>query len=214
MDFHSPFVRLTERLEYFEHRAHSFRRSDLDCLILLADLSNETVSKRFQDVLISFDKGFAMMEDSTKIEYVQRLVEINKITVEFPKKDLDGTLSDELIPSFQLPISDKSRVLALCQEMRKIIFSADHFDEPHKRRLLNRIAAIEQQVHQKRGYFDIVRGGINDLGETLNKFGKDIEPLTKRMQEVVQIARKATKEYDQLPPPEEVKKLPPPDNVE
>lgn len=117
-----------------------------------------------------------------------------------------------LLPTFSLAQADKDRVLELCTGMRKIIFASQDFDEPHKKRLLNRIAAIEKQVHSPKGLFDVVLGGVSDVGETLGKFGKDIKPLTDRMNEVVKITRKGTKEYDQIPAPEDIKRLPAPDD--
>ena len=119
--------------------------------------------------------------------------------------------TEELLPVFELEQHDKERIFKLCTDMRKIVFASSVFDEPHKKRLLNRIAAIEKQVHSPKGLFDVILGGVSDVGETLNKFGTDIKPLTDRMTEVAQIARKGTKEYDQIPAPEEVKKLPAPD---
>lgn len=99
----------------------------------------------------------------------------------------------------------------LCHDMRRIVLNSTVFDVAHKRRLLNRVSAIEQQVLQPKGLFDIVRGGLSDVGEALGKFGTDIKPLTDRMNEVVGIVRRATHEYDQLPPSDEVKQLPKPD---
>ncbi|AZV78828.1 hypothetical protein EBB79_13745 [Parasedimentitalea marina] len=119
--------------------------------------------------------------------------------------------SAELLPVFELEQPDKDRIFKLCNDMRKIVFASSMFDEPHKKRLLNRIAAIEKQVFSKKGLFDVILGGVSDVGETLGKFGTDIKPLTDRMKEVARIARKGTKEYDQIPAPEEVKKLPAPD---
>ncbi len=118
---------------------------------------------------------------------------------------------EELLPHFSLDSNDKQRVMKLCSDMRKIVFASAIFDEPHKKRLLNRIAAIEKQVMSKKGLFDVVLGGVSDVGETLGKFGTDIKPLTDRMSEVAQITRKGTQEYDQIPAPEEVKQLPPPE---
>ena len=86
--------------------------------------------------------------------------------------------TDALIPTFVLNENDRLRISDLCEKMRKIIFSTQEFDESHRVRLLNRLAASEAEIHKPKGKFDVVRGGINDLGETLGKFGKDIKPLT------------------------------------
>lgn len=127
---------------------------------------------------------------------------------------LTSTLSDELAPTFSLNPKDKERVLDLCAQMRKIVLATEVFDQPHKRRLLDRIAGIEHQVEQPKGLLDIVRAGVSDVGETLGKFGTDIKPLTDRMKEVVQIARSNSKEYEQIPAPEEIKQLPKPESKE
>lgn len=124
-------------------------------------------------------------------------------TIEIPDRDA-------LVPLFEVSQPDAERIFELCVQMRKIVIASEIFDEPHRLRLLNRIAAIEGETHKPKGLFDVVRGGINDLGETLGKFGKDIKPLTDRMKEVVSIARKGAKQYDQLPEPDEVKRLPAP----
>jgi len=95
--------------------------------------------------------------------------------------------------------------------MRKIIHASEAFDVPHKKRLLNRIAAIEKQVYSDKGLLDVVLGGVSDIGETLGKFGGDIKPLTDRMAEVKKITRSGSEEYKQLPEPDEVKSLPAPE---
>lgn len=117
----------------------------------------------------------------------------------------------KLLPLFELEDAEKNRILELCGQMRKIVWASDDFDQPHRVRLLNRIAAIEIEVQKPKGWFDVVRGGIDDLGETPGSFGVKIKPLTDRMAEVVGIARRKTKDYEKLPTPEEVKQLPPPD---
>ncbi len=122
--------------------------------------------------------------------------------------------SAKLFPTYELDADEKERIFSLCSQMRKIVLSANGFDEPHRLRLLNRIAAIEAETHKPKGMLDVVLGGVTDVGETLGKFGKDIKPLTDRMKEVAGIARKGTKEYDQIPAPEEVKQLPAPEASE
>lgn len=184
-------------------------RADVDELAMITEVCRHLLPKKFVEVVADYDRKFSNIS-TDKLAFIERLHRILQVSESLPVSREGEQETDELLPSFSLKEKDKLRVLELCQEMRKIIFSSNLFDEPHKRRLLNRIAGIEHQVHQKRGLFDIVRGGINDLGETLGKFGRDIEPLTKRMDEVVKITRQATKEYDQLPAPEDVKQLPPP----
>jgi hypothetical protein len=114
---------------------------------------------------------------------------------------------DGLLPTFTLGKSDRTRVSKLCSDMRKIVFASSEFDAPHKRRLLNRIAAIEIQISRDRGLFDVILAGIADFGEALGKFGKEIKPLTDRMVEIRKIAQEGTPDYDQIPPPNDTKRI-------
>jgi hypothetical protein len=172
--------------------------------------------KEFNDLL---NESTYTVVSSSNLNTFKRLNKILQVYQSLPEElrnpQIDeAATSTALVPLFELKKSDKDRIFELCADMRKIVFASDVFDQPHRLRLLNRIAAIEAETQKAKGLFDVVRGGINDLGETLGKFGTDIKPLTDRMREVVGIARKGTKEYDQLPPPEEVKQLPPPSDDE
>ncbi|WP_297776377.1 hypothetical protein [uncultured Roseovarius sp.] len=187
--------------------------SDLDELAILHGYCQQCLSDTFNRVFSEIPRG---SPKSRGAGWVDRLLRVHKVESDIPEEIKNSRITKKrgnsaLIPVFQLESDDKQRIAELCEKMRKIIFSTSGFDEPHRLRLLNRIAAIEAEIHKPVGMFDVVRGGMNDLGETLGKFGKDIKPLTDRMREVVGIARKGTKEYDQLPEPEELKRLPSPD---
>lgn len=118
---------------------------------------------------------------------------------------------EQLDPHFQLSLDENAHVLHLCAALRESIFRSKLFDAPHRRRLLDRVAAIEREIHLPKGRLDVVLGGMSDVGEALGKFGNDIKPIFDRMSEILKITRGGSKEYDQLPPPDEVKRLPPPD---
>ena len=210
MEQEQAFAKLKDLIKYRLSRGE-ISRSDLDEIVMLSTVCKSQLSERFLSVVDGFDQKFITVND-VQMSFLARLDRIIEIGSEFPSTIQPLIIDDALLPTFHLPTKDKSRVLELCIDMRKIVFASDHFDEPHKRRLLDRIAAIEHQVHQPNGLFDVVRGGIDEVGETLGKFGKNIKPLTDRMAEVVQIVRRSTKQYDQLPAPEEIKKLPKPED--
>ena len=149
----------------------------------------------------------------TALEYVDRLIGyLSQLTSRTIDDQVEGSAKDsnEIAPTFALRPEDKARVLHLSAEMRRIILASQSFDESQKRRLLNRINAIEKQVHQPRGLFDVFLGGLNDFGEAAGRFGTDAKPLFDRMTEMTGIVRRQTETYDQLPSPDEVKKLPKP----
>ncbi|MGR3548131.1 MAG: hypothetical protein ACU0CB_14005 [Roseovarius sp.] len=182
--------------------------SELDAIDLILDAAPQSFSKVIRNIMLKHPRS----SYADRNELIERLHSLLVTQSEFFEVDQGAVHGPnlELIPTFELSEKETARILELCIGMRKIVFASSEFDQPHKVRLLNRIAAIEAEVQKPRGIFDVVRGGMNDLGETLGKFGTDIKPLTDRMREVVDIARRKTTEYDQIPGPEEVKQLPPP----
>lgn len=181
--------------------------ADFDELKYLLDFLGDQLPKQVHELVST---GYSRDPD-TQFELADRMLRLLNLVDEFGSKLEENQIEDELTPTFQLSPPDSERVLTLSGQMREIVHASKVFDAPHKRRLLNRIAAIEQQVHSEKGRFDVILGGISDLGETIGKFGTDIKPLTDRMSEIRKITRQATKEYDQLPAPDEIKKLPAPD---
>ncbi|MES0824187.1 hypothetical protein [Ruegeria sp. SCP11] len=197
--------------------AQGYDQADFDELVMLTKASEAQLPARFVDLVKNSDQDFP--GGDTPLAYEKRVILAKRLSKILTVSDNFGLteaknledFSDELVPTFSLGAEDKARVLDLCSQMRKIVLATTDFDQPHKRRLLNRIAGIEAQVEQPKGMLDVVRAGVSDVGETLGKFGKDIKPLTDRMKEVAQIARSNSKEYDQIPAPEEVKQLPAPE---
>lgn len=204
-------LKRTEQLIGIAAGPSAFSHADFDELETLAKYLGDKLPGKFHEILAGGYSG-STYAVQTMGERLQRVLSLHaKMPEEFTKQGALGTESESLLPVFELNKKDKERVLKLCSDMRKIVFASADFDEPHKKRLLNRIAAIEKQVLSPKGLFDVVLGGVSDVGETLGKFGKDIKPLTDRMNEVAKITRDGTKEYDQLPSPEEIKGLPAPE---
>jgi hypothetical protein len=185
-------------------------RGDVDGLLVLAAIIPEELPQQFLKVLNALDEYF---DDSTvnPIDEIVRLFEVLRAHKIVQEHDAASNTSITLLSYFELNDSNKTRVLILCSDMRKIVLASTDFDQSHKVRLSNRIAAMEAEINKPKGLFDVILGGVSDLGETLNKFGTEIKPLTDRMGEVLKITRSSTKEYDKLPLPEEIKQLPPPD---
>lgn len=155
------------------------------------------------DYLDDFDEAIYEEDDQRVLSSIESILGYIEGTFS-PQNSEDYTA---LLPQFELSDTDKKRVLKLCTDMRKIVLSSTDFDHPHKIRLGNRIAAIEAEVYKDRGLFDVILGGVADVGETLGRFGRDIKPLTDRMTEIRRITQKGTPEYDQIPAPDEVKRI-------
>jgi len=185
-------------------------RADFDELHMLSDLLGNQLPVRFHDILKS---GGSPSYSDDQRTLTERLFRILSVAGEFGDS-YNNDLETELSPVFQLSEPDHHRVTKLCSDMRKIIIQSQFFDEPHKRRLLNRVAAIEQQVHQPKGKLDVILAGVVDVGDALGNFGESVKPLSKRIQEIAGIAKRSTKQYEQLPSPEETQSLPSPEQFE
>tara|TARA_R110002074_G_scaffold98171_14_gene212584 strand:- start:177 stop:812 length:636 start_codon:yes stop_codon:yes gene_type:complete len=194
---------INEMVENYE----TLDRATIDELFITADNNSALFHPRFNEVLGSLDSNFDPDYLHYTLEKLNRLQRIIDVSAKLgsPEQTLDF---EEFTPTFELEQDDKDQMLKLSSGMRKIVFTSTIFDAPHKRRLLNRLAAMEHEIHQKKGRLDVILAGVQDVGETLRKFGQDIEPLSKRMQEFAGLARKGSKEYDQIPPPDEQLKLP------
>lgn len=166
------------------------------------------------DIVDNFSKNaeFYMSNAEEYRAQMQRIHSVCGLMLQFHDQEQTEEENLQLFPEFHLPEQDEDRFFGLCSEIRKIVLASAVFDEPHKRRLLNRVAAMEYEAKQKNGKLDVILAGVVDVGDALGKFGTSIEPLTKRVKELAQIARSNSKEYNQIPSPDETKALPPPEN--
>ena len=103
-------------------------------------------------------------------------------------RDIEQNLSELVAPSVELSHPDRDEIMVLIGVMRTLVNDSLLFDLPHKRRLLDRISAIELEALKDKGKFDVFLGGIVDAGEALGKFGEAAKPLFDRMAEVAGIA--------------------------
>ena len=187
-------------------------RNDLDVRLMhriknsMRNVDIET-KKAVDDIVDGFDEKLEEDDTTSALWYMGRLLGLLEGFVLLAGTASTNESVDAVLPLFTLGESDRTRVLKLCADMRKIVLSTDAFDHPHKIRIANRIAAIEVQVHKEKGILDVILGGVVDVGETLKRFGKDIKPLTDRISEIRRITQENTPEYDQIPPPEEIKQI-------
>lgn len=189
---------------------YEFVHADFDEIKTLVSLAPNEFPPTFHDILRQSKFPDRI---TAKNEFGQRLSRSIEVSETFGVAE-PLISENDVTPIFSLQNKEKARVLELCVDIRKIIFASTFFDEPHKRRLLNRIAAIEHEVHQKKGKLDVLLAGVSDVGDALGNFGKQVEPLTKRMKEIANLGRKGSSEYDQLPSPDEIPALPPPNETE
>jgi hypothetical protein len=198
------------------HRSDSeppWSRADCDTILFLIDVLKNDLPMN----LVSLVRQGIPSDEYDQVSFALRLeraLELYNTFGNVRSSASDASSSDDLNPTFELDPDEQARVLQLSEKIRQIIFSSTVFDAPHKRRLLNRIAAVEREVHQDKGKLDVVLAGISDVGDTLKKFGGDLKPLSDRYKEIVQLTKSKSEQYEQIPPPPDQAALPPPDTDE
>lgn len=179
-----------------------FSRADLDELITLSEVSKGAIPERAVTLMIACDETFDA-DPASRLEYLERISRIcavaHRHAAPTARRDVDTM---PIAPVFTLGSEQRERAVQLCQEARERVFGVEYFDVPHRRRLLDRIAAIESEISQSFGLYDILRGGMNDLDEALTAFRQQHFPLRGIMAEIMALARNGSNDYRQLPMPD------------
>ena len=109
-------------------------------------------------------------------------------------------------PVFELDGDDRVRVMELISQIRGIVAVSEFLDDPHRVRILRRLASLEREVFKEKGNFDVVLGAIVDVGEALGRFGEKAKPIADRVKEIRTITQRKTEEYEALPDSSETPK--------
>ncbi|MBL4874506.1 MAG: hypothetical protein JKY41_14265 [Rhodobacteraceae bacterium] len=173
------------------------------------NLFDETLRNEFNQLIEEIDDHILSGDDTAALQNIERMAGI--IDAQLTELGMDdngiGTTKNSDLAYFAISDAEREAITMLASDMRKIVSTSQQFDNPHKVRLLKRISAIEQEVHKEKGLFDVILGGVNDIGETAGKFGDDVKPLMERMAEIEQITRGKSPDYAQLEKPNEVLKI-------
>jgi hypothetical protein len=189
-----------------EYMPGNLSRADFDELGLLIARLSADLPTEFTAIFKESGFKFDGADQIVLADRLLRIIEVSEKYGEVPSPLNEPNLS----PEFSLEADDKRRVAKLCADMRKIVFASTFFDDAHKVRLLDRIKAIETETLKAIGKVDTVLAGVVDVGDALGAFGKKVKPLTDRMREVAGLIKKGSKEYSQLPSPDEQLALPSP----
>ena len=172
-------------------------------------LFDEALQKEFSNVIEMINTNLVEHDGFSAISNVERLSGLLEARITeallFAENAKEEMGNDSAY--FEITQAERDAITMLAADMRKIVSTSVQFDKPHRVRLLKRISAIEQEVHKEKGLFDVILGGISDVGETAGQFGEDVKPLVERMAEIEQITRGKSPDYAQLEKPEEVLKI-------
>lgn len=182
-----------------------FAVNDLNISVGKTKIEKE-IKENIKIKLNSFAKNY---KDAPTTSYHNLTSVRNSLRLQGFSQAIDQDNSEDGV-YFSLTDKDRARVMELCSEIRHIVSKSAIFDDPHKRRIFNRISQIEKEVYKKIGNFDTILGGIVDAGEAFGRFGSKSKPIFDRIREIRNIAQKSSKGYEELPSPEDLKRLPPP----
>lgn len=100
--------------------------------------------------------------------------------------------------SYQFNESEIDKIQEIINDLRFNIINALVFEDKHRARILNRLEAIQTELHKKLSDLDRFWGLIGDAGVALGKFGKEAKPFVERIKELTQIVWKAQARAEQI----------------
>ncbi len=203
---------LTKTLSSLED-GETVDKSVLDRMDLLVEAVEESLlSANFLNLLKSTSTNrttVSAAEFENRLKRLDSLLE-TQLFVEGVNLRTGGNL--DLIPFFEPDSDERARMLKLCAQIRDVVLKSRALDNGYRNRLLKRVSAMEIEIHKEKGMFDTILGGMSEFGESVGKFGKDVKPAVEILQEIEKMARGSSKEYKQLPQPDETPLLPAPDS--
>jgi len=100
---------------------------------------------------------------------------------------------------YELTEADIKRIQTLINELRSLIADSKDFEEDHRRRILNRLEALQGEIHRRLSNVDRFYGLIGDAGIVLGKFGTDAKPFVDRVREILEIVWRSQATAEKLP---------------
>ncbi len=76
---------------------------------------------------------------------------------------------------------------------------SNFLEKNHRSRLLNRLEALQQELHKKQGNLDRFWGLVGEAGVAIGKFGDDAKPFVSRIKEVINIICRTQSNAEALP---------------
>jgi len=95
--------------------------------------------------------------------------------------------------------SDYKRLKGLLSEVQTLTRESRPTDVDHKRRLMKRLANVQQELHKRMPSLDMFWGLVGDAGVMLGKFGNDAEPLVQCICEILEIVVRTQTRAEGLP---------------
>ena len=100
---------------------------------------------------------------------------------------------------YEFSDGDHKRIQALVNELRDMIVASSDFDERHRERILEKLEAVQKELHKRMTSLGKLWDLIGEGGVVLGKFGEDAKPIFDRIREICEIAWRTTARAEELP---------------
>lgn len=129
----------------------------------------------------------------------------------------DHFLNEDEVTEFDkadLTECDKSTIRAHLATARKLTENADFLTEDHKKRVIYRIADVENELFKKvAGYKSFLAAAAETIG-LVKKFGEDAKPLAEAIEQARTVTERKVEGYNRIEAEEKPKQLPKPETEE
>ena len=189
-----------------------------DAILSYADSVPHPYFKRLFELAGFANGNFENLSDTEKVTLLKKIENVIRaettIFMAYTDQSESVRLDLDIVPTFTIPEHEKPSLLNMCAKMRAIVFSIEELDSGTKKRILDRIHAIEVEINKDKGLFDIILGGVNDIGVAAGRFGENIKPLSDEIQKIVRAVRGRSSTYEQIAKDDDPLQLPKPDAEE
>lgn len=129
-----------------------------------------------------------------------KLVARARIDAAIREYEFEGSISygDENPEVLKLTSSQKESLQKLVDNIRLEISSSDWMKEEYQQRLLKKMNEFQIEMDKNMSSFYRGLGMLEDIGDSLGKFGKKAKPFTDRIVEVADSLKSSKRAYDQI----------------
>lgn len=100
---------------------------------------------------------------------------------------------------YEFSEGDLTKIQGLLNALREQVVESSLFEEKHRRRLLQRLERLQQELHKKQSDLDHFWGLIGDAGVAIGKFGEDSKPFVDRIKQITDIVWRTQSRAEELP---------------
>jgi len=132
-----------------------------------------------------------------QIAYAGFKVEKNEIEQEI--KNAKEKTKKKYISHYIFEESEYERLQNLINEMREGVLKCEAFDEQHRRRVINKLENLQQELHKRVSSLSMLYGRVIEASQVAGKVGRNLDPVTDKARDFIRILSKTQDREENLP---------------